>query len=72
MDQLRAMRIFVRVAERGSLSAASVDLGLARFWRPEDAAAPRQAEAADPSEEDVAPPRRRMRFAFAETAGERA
>lgn len=30
MDQLRAMRIFVRVAERGSLSAASVDLGLAR------------------------------------------
>lgn len=30
MDQIRAMRVFLRVAERGSLSAASTDLGLAR------------------------------------------
>ena len=30
MDQLRAMRVFLRVAERGSLSAASTDMGLAR------------------------------------------
>lgn len=30
MDQIRAMRVFMRVADRGSLSAASADLGLAR------------------------------------------
>jgi len=30
MDQIRAMRVFVRVAERGSLTAASLDLGLSR------------------------------------------
>ncbi|WP_193176745.1 LysR family transcriptional regulator [Oricola nitratireducens] len=30
MDQLRAMKVFLRVAERGSLSAASADLGMAR------------------------------------------
>lgn len=30
MDQLRAMRLFIRVAELGSLTAASTDLGLAR------------------------------------------
>lgn len=53
--------------------AVAEDLGTPETQKaPDDAAAPRQAEAADPSEEDVAPPRRRMRFAFAETAGERA
>ncbi|KGF68778.1 hypothetical protein LL06_14720 [Hoeflea sp. BAL378] len=30
MDQLKAMKVFQRVAERGSLSAASLDLGLSR------------------------------------------
>ena len=30
MDQIRAMKVFMRVAERGSLSAASLDLGLSR------------------------------------------
>lgn len=30
MDQIRAMKVFQRVAERGSLSAASLDLGLSR------------------------------------------
>lgn len=30
MDQLRAMRVFLRVAERGSLTAASLELGMAR------------------------------------------
>lgn len=30
MDQLRAMKVFQRVAERGNLSAASLDLGLSR------------------------------------------
>jgi len=30
MDQLKAMKVFQRVAERGSLTAASLDLGLSR------------------------------------------
>ncbi|AKI01279.1 transcriptional regulator, LysR family [Hoeflea sp. IMCC20628] len=30
MDQIRAMKVFLRVAERGSLTAASLDLGLSR------------------------------------------
>ena len=30
MDHLRAMRVFLRVAERGNLTAASNDLGLSR------------------------------------------